>query len=337
LNDDERVDTSGEREEVMIEVTAVAKRYGGKPVVDDLSFAVLPGIVTGFLGPNGSGKSTTMRMILGLTRPDSGSILVDGVPFTRHRNPLGALGALIDAKSGHPGRSAFRHLQAVAATAGIGASRVREVLDIVGLGDVADRRVGGFSMGMSQRLGVATALLADPSSLMFDEPINGLDPDGILWMRTLVKKLAAEGRAVLISSHLMSEMALTANHVVVIGKGRLIADEAVSSLIHRSKSRGLLLRTPQDEELSRLVRSAGGQMSSGPDESFRVNGLTAAEVGDLAAAHGISLHELVPLRASLEEAFMELTADSVTFRGRDIGDPQHSATDAMDPVKIEMR
>ncbi|MFZ3499220.1 ATP-binding cassette domain-containing protein [Streptomyces sp. 5.8] len=321
----------------MIEVAGVTKKYGGKPVVDDLSFTVRPGIVTGFLGPNGSGKSTTMRMILGLTRPDSGAILVDGVPFAQHRNPMGALGALIDAKSGHPGRSAFRHLQAVGATAGIGASRVREVLDMVGLGEVADRRVGGFSLGMTQRLGVATALLADPSSLMFDEPINGLDPDGILWMRNLVKTLAAEGRAVLLSSHLMNEMALTAHHVVVIGQGRLIADEAVSSLIHRSKSQGVLVRTPQDEELGRLVRSAGGNMSSEPDGSFRVDGLTAVELGDLAASRSIRLHELVPLRASLEEAYIELTANSVTFRGRDVSAPQQSRSDAADAVKMEMR
>ncbi|MEU8329495.1 ATP-binding cassette domain-containing protein [Micromonospora sp. NPDC048839] len=321
----------------MIEVNGVTKRYGGTAVVDDLSFVVRPGIVTGFLGPNGSGKSTTMRMILGLTQPDSGTVLVDGVPFNQHRNPLGALGAMIDPKSGHPGRTAFRHLQAVAATARIGTSRVREVLDLVGLGDVANRRIGGFSMGMYQRLGVATALLADPSSLMFDEPINGLDPDGILWMRTLVKRLAAEGRAVLISSHLMSEMALTANHVVVIGKGRLIADDTVSALIGRSRTRGVLLRTPQDEELGRLVRSSGGQMSNGPDGAFRVDGLTAVEVGDLAAAHGIRLHELVPLRASLEEAFVELTAQSVTFRGRDIGEPEQSVAGPANNVKIEVR
>ncbi|WP_330439519.1 ATP-binding cassette domain-containing protein [Micromonospora sp. NBC_00821] len=321
----------------MIEVNGVTKKYGGTAVVDDLSFVVRPGIVTGFLGPNGSGKSTTMRMILGLTQPDSGTVLVDGAPFNQHRNPLGALGALIDPKSGHPGRTAFRHLQAVAATAGIGTSRVREVLDLVGLGEVANRRIGGFSMGMYQRLGVATALLADPSSLMFDEPINGLDPDGILWMRTLVKKLAAEGRAVLISSHLMSEMALTANHVVVIGKGRLIADDTVSALIGRSRSRGVLLRTPQGEELGRLVRSSGGHLSNAPEGAFRVDGLTAVEVGDLAAEHRIRLHELVPLRASLEEAFVELTAQSVTFRGRDIGEPERAVAEPMDDVKIEMR
>ncbi|MDI6103888.1 ATP-binding cassette domain-containing protein [Actinoplanes sp. NEAU-A12] len=300
----------------MIEAIGLTKKYGGKPAVDNLSFTVRPGIVTGFLGPNGSGKSTTMRMILGLTRPDSGTILVNGVPFSQHSNPLGALGASIDAKSGHPGRTAFRHLQAIATTIGIGTARIRTVLDMVGLSDVADRRIGGFSLGMSQRLGVATALLADPANVMFDEPINGLDPDGILWMRNLVKKLAAEGRGVLLSSHLMSEMAVTADHVVVIGRGRLIADEAISSLIHRGKSRGVLLRTPRGDELGQLVRSAGGQMSSGPDESLRVDGMTAAELGDLAAVHRIPLHELIPVRASLEEAFMELTADSVTFSGR---------------------
>lgn len=300
----------------MIEVSDVVKAYGGTRVVDGLTFNVRPGTVTGFLGPNGSGKSTTMRIILGLSRPDSGSVLVDGIPFAQHRNPLGAVGALIDAKAAHRGRSAYRHLQAVAATAGIGSSRVREVLEMVGLGDVARRRVGGFSLGMSQRLGVATALLADPSSLMFDEPINGLDPDGILWMRTLVRELAAEGRAVLVSSHLMSEMALTADRVVVIGKGRLIADETVDSLIRRIKPRGVNLRTPQDAELSRLVRARGGGMTAGPDGTFHVEGLTAVEIGDLAALHGIRLYELVPVRASLEDAFLELTGDSVTYRGR---------------------
>ena len=321
----------------MIEVSGVTKTYNGTAVVDDLSFTVQPGLVTGFLGPNGSGKTTTMRIIMGLTRPDRGAVLVDGVPFTQHRNPLGALGALIDARAGHPGRSAFRHLQAVAVTAGIGAARVREVLDLVGLGEVTGRRIGSFSLGMSQRLGVATALLADPSSLMFDEPINGLDPDGILWMRTLVKHLAAEGRAVLISSHLMSEMALTADRAVVIGRGRLIVDDTVSSLIHRGKPRGVLLRTPQDAELGRLVRSAGGQMSPGPDESFRVDGMTAVELGDQAAAHSIRLHELVPVRASLEDAFMELTASSITFRGRDVDDPTHTATGATGALEVEMK
>ncbi|WP_018350307.1 ATP-binding cassette domain-containing protein [Longispora albida] len=321
----------------MIEVARVTKKYGGKPVVEDLSFTVRPGIVTGFLGPNGSGKSTTMRMILGLTRPDSGTILVDGVPFAEHRNPLGALGALIEAKAGHPGRSAFRHLEAIAVTAGIGAARVREVLDIVGLGEVAGRRIGGFSLGMTQRLGVAAALLADPSSLMFDEPINGLDPDGIVWMRKMVKMLAAEGRAVLLSSHLMSEMALTADHVVVIGQGRLIADEAVSSLVQRSTSEGVLVRSPQSEELGRLVLSAGGRIVGEPDGSSRVDGLTAAELGDLAAAHGIRLHELVPLRASLEQAYIELTADSVTFRGRETSEPQYSRSGTANAVTMETR
>ncbi|NEC18453.1 ATP-binding cassette domain-containing protein [Streptomyces parvus] len=304
----------------MIEVIGVTKKYGGKPVVDDLSFTIRPGIVTGFLGPNGSGKTTTMRMILGLTQPDSGTVLVDGIPFAEHRNPMGALGALIDTEQGHPGRSAFRHLQAVAATAGIGTSRVREVLETVGLTDVADRRIGGFSLGMTQRLGVATALLADPSSLILDEPVNGLDPDGILWMRNLVRTLAAEGRAVLLSSHLMSEMALTAHHAVVIGQGRLIADAAVSSLIHRSTatSQVVSVRTPQDEELGRLVHTAGGRMSHEPDGSHRVDGLALEDLSELIASHGIRVHEFAPLRASLEEAYTELVADSVTFRGRDV-------------------
>ena len=321
----------------MIEVKGVTKTYGRKRVVDDLSFTVPPGQVTGFLGPNGSGKSTTMRMIMGLVRPDGGNVLVDGVPFARHRNPLGALGALIDPGAGHPGRSAFRHLHAIATVAGIGTSRVHEVLEMVGLDDVQGRRVGGFSLGMRQRLGVATALLADPSSLMFDEPINGLDPDGIHWMRTLVRHLAAEGRAVLVSSHLMSEMQLTADRVVVIGQGRLITDDTVTSLIQRSKPRGVLVRTPHDRELARLVCSAGGQMCAGPEASFRVDGLTAAQVGDLAADHGVRLHELVPLRASLEEAFMALTADSLAFQGRRPQGAGHPDVEPARPPATEMK
>lgn len=305
----------------MIEVSEVTKSYSGRRVVDDLSFQVRPGLVTGFLGPNGSGKSTTMRIIMGLTRPERGTVLVDGRPFTEHPCPVATLAALIDPRAGHPGRSAFAHLRMLARTSGIGDSRIHEVLDLVGLGDVAGRRIGRFSLGMSQRLGVAATLLGDPSSIMFDEPINGLDPDGILWMRTLVKRLAAEGRAVLISSHLMSEMALTADRAVVIGQGRLIADDTIATLVERCMPRGALLRTARSEELGDLVRRAGGQLRP-EGESFRVEQLTAAAVGDLAAAHGISLHELVPLRASLEEAFMELTAGSVDFRGQDL------ATDA---------
>ncbi|GAB7192707.1 ABC transporter ATP-binding protein [Kineococcus sp. NUM-3379] len=300
----------------MIEAVGLRKVYGSKVAVDDLTFTVRPGIVTGFLGPNGSGKSTTMRMILGLDRPTAGTVLVDGIPYARHRNPLGAVGALLDAKAVHTGRSAYRHLQAVAATAGIPASRVAEVVDLVGLREVARKRAGGFSLGMGQRLGIASALLADPSTVMFDEPVNGLDPDGILWIRNFMKHLASEGRAVFVSSHLMSEMALTADHLVVIGRGRLIADEPVQAFLDRTTPRGVTVRSPQVEELRELVTAAGGRLLPGADGAFDVAGVSAALIGDLAARRGVALHELTPQRASLEEAFMELTAGAVEYQAQ---------------------
>ncbi|PPK93458.1 ABC-2 type transport system ATP-binding protein [Kineococcus xinjiangensis] len=305
----------------MIEAVGLRKVYGRKVAVDDLSFTVRPGIVTGFLGPNGSGKSTTMRMILGLDRPSAGRVLVDGIPYAQHRNPLGAVGALLDAKAVHTGRSAFRHLQAVAATAGIPASRVGEVIDMVGLREVARKRAGGFSLGMGQRLGIASALLADPSTVMFDEPVNGLDPDGILWIRNLMKHLASEGRAVFVSSHLMSEMALTADHLVVIGRGRLIADEPVQAFIDRTRPRGVTVRSPQVEQLRELVSAGGGRIAPAADGAFDVQGLSPQQIGDAAARAGVALHELTPQRASLEEAFMELTADSVEYQAHGAPEP----------------
>ncbi|MFB9377479.1 ATP-binding cassette domain-containing protein [Kineococcus gynurae] len=297
----------------MIEAMGLRKTYGRKVAVHDLSFTVRPGIVTGFLGPNGSGKSTTMRMILGLDRPTAGSVLVDGRPFARHEAPLSSLGALLDAKAVHTGRSAEKHLRAMAATAGIPRSRVAEVVELVGLQDVAKRRAGGFSLGMGQRLGIASALLGNPSTVMFDEPVNGLDPDGILWIRNLMKSLAREGRAVFVSSHLMSEMALTAEHLVVIGRGRLIADEGVQTFIDRVRPRGVTVRSPQVEQLTELVHTAGGTISATPEGAFDVRGLTAEQIGDGALTAGIALHELTTVRASLEEAFMELTADAVEY------------------------
>ena len=298
----------------MIEAVGLRKVYGKKVAVHDLSFTVRPGIVTGFLGPNGSGKSTTMRMVVGLDRPTAGHVLVDGIPFTRHRAPLSAVGALLDAKAVHTGRSALNHLRAMAATAGVPRRRVDEVIDLVGLREVAAKRAGGFSLGMGQRLGIASALLGDPSTVLFDEPVNGLDPDGILWIRNLMKDLAAQGRAVFVSSHLMSEMALTAEHLVVIGRGRLIADESVRSFVDRVQPRGVLVRSPQVAELTELVREAGGTLSAVGDGSFDVRGLTAERVGDAAAARGVALHELTTVKASLEEAFMELTADAVEYQ-----------------------
>ena len=297
----------------MIEAVGLRKVYGKKVAVHDLSFTVRPGIVTGFLGPNGSGKSTTMRMVVGLDRPTAGHALVDGRPFAEHAAPLSSVGVLLDAKAVHTGRSAYRHLQAMAATAGIPNSRVDEVVDLVGLREVARKRAGGFSLGMGQRLGIASALLGDPSTVMFDEPVNGLDPDGILWIRNLMKDLARQGRAVFVSSHLMSEMALTAEHLVVIGKGRLIADESVQSFIDRVRPRGVTVRSPQVAELRDLVADGGGTLVALEGGAFEVRGLTAERIGDAAAARRVSLHELTTVRASLEEAFMELTAGAVEY------------------------
>jgi len=303
----------------MIEAVGLRKVYGSKVAVEDLSFTVRPGIVTGFLGPNGSGKSTTMRMVVGLDRPTAGQVLVDGEPFAQATAPLSTLGALLDAKAVHTGRSAFRHLQAMAATAGIPRSRVDEVVDLVGLREVARKRAGGFSLGMGQRLGIASALLGDPSTVMFDEPVNGLDPDGILWIRHLMKDLAREGRAVFVSSHLMSEMALTAEHLVVIGRGRLIADETVQSFIDRVHPRGVTVRSPQVQELQDVVRGAGGTLTPTGDGGFEVVGLTAEVIGDAALRAGVALHELTTVRASLEEAFMELTAGSLEYQAHSTG------------------
>ncbi|WP_432563165.1 ATP-binding cassette domain-containing protein [Kineococcus sp. SYSU DK003] len=298
----------------MIEAVGLRKVYGKKVAVHDLSFTVRPGIVTGFLGPNGSGKSTTMRMIVGLDRPTAGHVLVDGKPFAEHRSPLSSVGALLDAKAVHTGRSAHNHLRAMAATAGIPASRVDEVVDLVGLREVARKRAGGFSLGMGQRLGIASALLGDPATVMFDEPVNGLDPDGILWIRNLMKELAGQGRAVFVSSHLMSEMALTAEHLVVIGKGRLIADESVRAFVDRVQPRGVTVRSPQVEQLRELVALEGGTLAAMDDGSFDVRGLSAERIGDAAAARGVALHELTTVKASLEEAFMELTASAVEYQ-----------------------
>ncbi|MGI4895339.1 MAG: ABC transporter ATP-binding protein [Janthinobacterium lividum] len=298
----------------MIEAVGLRKVYGKKVAVDDLSFTVRPGIVTGFLGPNGSGKSTTMRMIVGLDRPTAGRALVDGRPFSAHRAPLSAVGVLLDAKAVHTGRSADKHLRAMAATAGIPRSRVNEVVDLVGLREVARKRAGGFSLGMGQRLGIASALLGDPSTVMFDEPVNGLDPDGILWIRNLMKELARQGRAVFVSSHLMSEMALTADHLVVIGKGRLIADESVTAFVDRVQPRGVLVRSPQVAQLQEVVRVGGGTLTVTDDGAFDVRGMPAAAIGDAAREGGIALHELTTVKASLEEAFMELTAGAVEYQ-----------------------
>ncbi|MGH9077197.1 MAG: ATP-binding cassette domain-containing protein [Acidimicrobiales bacterium] len=297
----------------MIEAHNLTKRYGHVTAVDDLSFSVRPGVVTGFLGPNGAGKSTTMRMILGLDRPSRGRVTVAGKDYAHLAAPLHEVGALLDAKAVHQGRSAHSHLRALAESNGIPRSRVTEVLRLVGLEAVARRRAGGFSLGMGQRLGIAGALLGDPAVLMFDEPVNGLDPEGILWVRNLMRGLAAEGRTVLVSSHLMSEMALTAQHLIVIGRGRMIANMSVDDFIRSSAQQSVLVRSPHSEALAAALRVAGAQVSAQADGALVVTGMEASAVGEAAAATGAVLHELSPQRASLEEAFMELTRDSVDF------------------------
>ncbi|WP_129840196.1 ATP-binding cassette domain-containing protein [Streptomyces sp. RFCAC02] len=307
----------------MIEVTALTKRHGGRNVVDDLSFTVVPGQVTGFLGPNGAGKTTTLRMILGLERPDAGTATVGGVSFRSHPRGLRHAGALLDAGQVHGGRSARAHLAALARSNGLPARRVDEVLAEVGLTDAAGRRVGGFSLGMKQRLGIATALLGDPPVLMFDEPVNGMDPEGVLWVRRLFRRLAAEGRTVFLSSHLMSEMANTADRLVVIGRGRLIAAESVADFAARGGRRtGVVVGTPRAAELTAVLTAAGAAVA--PEDApggdrLTVTGLDAERVAALAADHRIPVHELITRTASLEEAFMELTGDSVEYTA---GDPR---------------
>jgi ABC-2 type transport system ATP-binding protein len=297
----------------MIEARGLTKHYGATVAVDDLSFEVQGGQVTGFLGPNGAGKSTTLRMVMGLDAPTKGSVTINGQPYTSLRNPLFHVGAMLEAAAVHDGRSAFNHLWSIAQSNGIARKRVTEVLEIVGLASVAKRRAGQFSMGMSQRLGIGVALLGDPELLIFDEPVNGLDPDGIIWIRNLMRSLAAEGRTVFVSSHLMSEMALTADSVIVIGKGKLLAETSVEALIHGSAQNFVRVRSSRIDAIAKLCKANGGASTAEPDGALAVTGLTAEAIGDLAAAEGIALHELSPQDASLEEAYMELTRDSVEY------------------------
>ena len=298
----------------MIELQGLTKRYGSKLAVDDLSFRTPPGVVTGFLGPNGAGKSTTMRMILGLDHPTAGRATVDGHRYAELDRPITRIGALLEASSVQGGRSAYHHLRWLARSNGLPGRRVDEVLELVGLQDVARRRSGGFSLGMGQRLGIASALLGDPPVLMFDEPVNGLDPEGIRWIRTLMKGLAREGRTVFVSSHLMSEMALTAEHLVIIGRGRLLADLPMHEFIDRNSRNFVRVRTPQPEALADAFAGAGITAQRAADGSFEADGQDPARVGELAARHGVTLHELSLQRASLEEAFMAMTAESVEYR-----------------------
>jgi ABC-2 type transport system ATP-binding protein len=308
----------------MITVENVTKRYGEKVAVDDLSFEVKPGIVTGFLGPNGAGKSTTMRLILGLDAPTSGSVTIDGQAYQDLPAPLHEIGAMLEARAIHTGRSAYNHLLALAQTHGIARSRVQEAIELVGLQDVARKRVGGFSLGMGQRLGVAAALLGDPRVLILDEPANGLDPEGILWIRTLLKRLAKEGRTVFLSSHLMAEMAQTADHLVVIGRGRLIADTSVEDFVKRA-STGAAVRvvSPQATALRDALAAHKATVSSIERGVLEVHGLSGQEIGEIALTEQIVLAELTPLQASLEQAFMQLTGETVEYHAAssDIEDP----------------
>jgi ABC-2 type transport system ATP-binding protein len=324
----------------MIEVTGLTKRYGDKTAVNDLTFTVKPGIVTGFLGPNGAGKSTTMRMIAGLDGPTSGSVRVNGADYRRAHVPMAELGILLEAKAVHTSRSAFNHLLALAQTNGVPRSRVAEVIDLVGLGEVARKRAGGFSLGMGQRLGIASALLGDPQTIVLDEPINGLDPEGILWVRNLLKGLAAEGRTVFISSHLMTEMALTAHHLIVVGRGELIADLDVEEFVALASTNVIMVRSPQATQLRDLLLGPDVTITSTEAGLLEVRGVSAETIGDLAFDHQIRLHGLAVQQASLEDAFMEMTRDSVEFHahtttaqtGDHTGDPSGNQSGA--PTRV---
>jgi ABC-2 type transport system ATP-binding protein len=297
----------------VIEARHLSKRYGSRLAVDDLSFTVEPGKVTGFLGPNGAGKSTTIRLLLGLDRPGRGHAWIGGRAYRDLQFPLRVAGALLEAQAVHPGRSARNHLRCLAQTHGLPHRRVDEVIALTGLGGVAGERTGGFSLGMRQRLGIAAALLGDPQALLLDEPVNGLDPEGVLWIRTLMKQLAAEGRTVLVSSHLMNEMAVTADHLIVIGRGRLLADCPVAEFTGRHSGQRVLVRTPEAARLAGAVTGEGARAEPGEDEALTITGMPAPRIAELAARAGIAVYELTPQRASLEQAFMELTAGSLEY------------------------
>ena len=318
----------------MIEAVGLTKRYGATLAVDDLSFSVRPGVVTGFLGPNGAGKSTTMRMILGLDNPSAGKALIDGVPYAQIKNPLTRIGSLLDANWIHPNRSGGAHLRWIAASNGIPRSRVDEVLDVVGLSAVAGKGAGKYSLGMKQRLGIAGALLGRPEILMFDEPVNGLDPEGILWIRNFMKSLAAEGKTVLVSSHLLSEMALTADHLIVIGRGRLITDSSTQDFIANATSSSIRVRSPQLPQLQQVLAGNGIQLTADA-EGLTVTNAPIEQIGDLAAANGLTLHELSIRRGSLEDAFISLTGGAVEYTAHP--DAGHGAIGAGAPGSLEGR
>ena len=298
----------------MITAESLTKRYRNKTAVDDIDFTVEPGLVTGFLGPNGAGKSTTMRMIVGLDRPTSGAALVNGRPYAEHRAPLREVGVLLDAKAAHRGRTAYAHLRSIAATHGIGRGRVRDVIGMAGLDSVAGKRVGGFSLGMGQRLGIAAALLGDPATIILDEPVNGLDPEGVLWVRTLMRTLANEGRTVLLSSHLMSEMAQTADRLIVIGRGRILADGPIGEVVAGATRSVVRVRTRDPQKLTAILSGSAASVSLQPDTALEIVGLTAEQVAVVAADAGIVLHEVATRTGTLEEAYLALTAEQVEYR-----------------------
>ncbi|MFB7249637.1 ABC transporter ATP-binding protein [Microbacterium sp. NPDC056234] len=302
----------------MITAEGLTKRFGDKTAVQDVSFTIRPGSVTGFLGPNGAGKSTTMRMIVGLDRPTAGRTTIDGVEYRRLPAPLTHVGVLLDAKAVHTGRTARNHLRAMAATHGIGSARVDEVIDLAGLTPVARKRAGKFSLGMGQRLGIASALLGDPHTLILDEPVNGLDPEGVRWVRQFVRHAASEGRTVLLSSHLMSEMAQTADHVIVMGRGRVLADASLDDLVRAWTANTVRVRTPQAAALAEAVSHADVEIVSTEPDLLEIVGLPASRIGDIAADRGIPLHELTPTTGSLEDAYLALTGDSVEYRTKEI-------------------
>ena len=310
----------------MIEAHGLTKRYGSKTAVDGIDFTVRPGRITGFLGPNGAGKSTTMRMIVGLDHPTAGTVTVQGRPYARSRAPLTEVGALLEAKAVHPGRTARHHLRALAATHGIGDKRVNEVIELAGLGSVANKRVRGFSLGMGQRLGIAAALLGDPHTLILDEPVNGLDPEGVAWVRGLAKHLPAQGRTIFLSSHLMSEVAVTADDLLVIGRGKIVASGPVDEVVARATATTVRVRSPQATELAALLSGPQSTVEALEPGLLEVRGPSAADIGEVAAASRIVLHELTPVSGSLEEAYLALTSDVVEYRSGADGAPDPAAT-----------
>ncbi|MEJ1089257.1 ABC transporter ATP-binding protein [Microbacterium sp. Mu-80] len=322
----------------MITAEGLSKRYGDKLAVDNASFTVRPGLVTGFLGPNGAGKSTTMRMIVDLDRPTTGTVTVNGQPYSKLTSPLSEVGVLLDAKAVHTGRSARNHLKAMAATHGIPSSRVDEVIDIAGIGSVARKRAGGFSLGMGQRLGIAAALLGDPHTLILDEPVNGLDPEGVRWVRQFVRHAASEGRTVLLSSHLMSEMQQTADHLIVLGRGKVLADAPLPEIVRAWTTARVLVRSPRASELADAVAGRDVEIVSTDEFTLDVTGLPASRIGDIAAERGIAVHELTPTSGSLEDAYLALTGDAVEYRTRTVpNDTDAAGTAPQQPVLEEAR